>query len=262
MAGEGPAWDVPAFANDRQYVRGGKRLYCIGGDTPALPPAPPGAEPFVPVETLTRTNGLPIGPVRFDLSAERWLAVGPFPGRDLDKDYLGDKGGRAAAVLRQGEAISLSGKRLPVRPVEESHYFKHFKFTGDMKSIDITAVLDRKFHTTGYFYTVIDVDSPRYVRFTLRSPFDRWNPSDKLDARVWLSGQPLEEGTLVALEKGRYPLMIQVSIGDCGAGKIWMAPRFTDETKAYLEKKRKHDEMAAWWPEYEASRAKLFVLGE
>jgi hypothetical protein len=80
---------------------------------------------------------------------------------------------------------------------------------------------------------------------------------------MWLAGRPLEEGRLVALEKGCYPLLLQVSVGECGGdGKIWMAPRFADETAAYRKAKHVYEETMAWWPEYEAERERLFVLGE
>jgi hypothetical protein len=68
---------------------------------------------------------------------------------------------------------------------------------------------------------------------------------------------------MVALDKGHYPLMLQVSMGECGGdGKIWMAPRFADETEAYRKAKQTYDETMAWWPEYAAARDRLFVLGE
>jgi hypothetical protein len=262
VAGEAPAWDAPAFANDRMYIRGGSRLYCVGGETPVLPP-PPEAQRIAPAASLKPTDALPIGPLVPGEPFAAWTVVGPFAGRDLERDHLAALGGRTAAVLAAGVSVPVEGGQAPARRLDESHVFKHFKFTEDMRSVDITAALDRKTNATGYFFTAVEVDAPRYVRFALKSPYDMWNTPDKLQARAWLAGQILEEGKLVALEKGSYPLMIQVSIGEYGGDhKIWMAPRFVDETDAYLKSQRAYDETKAWWPEYEAARGKLFVLGE
>jgi hypothetical protein len=113
------------------------------------------------------------------------------------------------------------------------------------------------------FFTSIEVDGPRYVRFALKSPDDPCNAPEKNHARMWLTGQPLEEGNLVALDKGIHPLMLQVSMGECGGdGKTWIAPRFTDETAAYRKARQSNDETSAWRPEYAAERERPFVLGE
>jgi len=255
----GGAWDVPAFANDRMFVRSGTAIYCIGGTTPSKPVAPEVYVAYAP-KSVPKDAGLPVCPLASDRIAERWVAAGPFKGRDMDRDSLPGIRDPRKAMLRAGDIIKFDGGAVAVKPVDDSQYFKHFKFTGDVKSIDITAALDRKFHSTGYFFTMIEVSETRYVRFHLRSPFDRWNPPDKLDARVWLAGKPLSENKLIELKPGHYPLMIQVSIGDCGGGKIWMAPRFEDETAAYQKKKRAYDEAMSWWPDYERTRDELFVL--
>ena len=263
VAGEGPAWDAPAFAGDRQYIRAGRKLHCVGGDTPAPPLAPPEPRRIAPAATLEPTDALPISPFRSGEPFAAWTAIGPFAGRDLERDCLAAIGGRTAAVLPAGVSVPVEDGKLSAQRLDESHVFKHFKFTRDMPCVDITAALDRKQEAMGCFFTVVEMDEPRHVRFVLKSPDDQWNTPDRLQARMWLAGQPMEDGALLALDKGRYPLLLQISIGRFeGSGKVWMAPRFEDRTDAHLRAKKEYDETMAWWPEYEKDRDKFFVLCE
>jgi hypothetical protein len=260
VADAGPAWDAPAFAHDRQYVRGGKRLFCIGGTTPAAP-VPPTARNIAPAQKDLPAEA-PTNPLAFGATPQRWVALGPFAGRDLARDDLAPLGGCAGAALKPGDSVALAGGAVAARALGETHFWKHIKFTGDLTSIDITAALDRKADANGYFFTVVETDAPRCVRFDLQTPADQWNTPDRLKLRAWLAGAPVEPGQLLVLEKGRYPLLVQAALGAfSGDGKVWMAPRFTDETAAYLRQKRDYEETSAWWPEYESGSKKLFVLG-
>jgi hypothetical protein len=260
VAGGGPPWDAPAFAHDHQYVRGGKRLHCIGGTTPEAPVAPAGRS-IAPARTSLPAEA-PANLLAFGATPARWVAIGPFAGRDLDRDDLAALGGRAGAVLKPGDSAASAGGAIVARALGEAHFWKHFKFTGDLTSIDVTATMDRKANANGYFFTVVEADAPRCVRFALQTPADQWNMPANLQMRAWLGGTPIEPGELLVLEKGRYPLMVQAALGTfSGDGKVWMAPRFEDETEAYLRKKRACEETSAWWPEYEADSKKLFVLG-
>jgi hypothetical protein len=124
----------------------------------------------------------------------------------------------------------------------------------------------------------IDNDRPRQVRFRLRTPKDRWNFQYKLDAAAWLGGRairiqdetnwqrwgpmpPIDNPEILALDPGRYPLMIQVGIGKTeGWGKIWMAPRFVDVTEERRREQAAYEKARADWAAYLAKSQELFVL--
>ena len=253
----------PAFAGRRQVVRGGAKLFCIGGTTPVQPPRPPAAVKIPPSGDVRDRAGVPAGPIVHGVIPARWIVAGPFAGRDLDTDHLADVGGRQKAVPAAGDSVRYGETAVSFRPVEDKHTWSHQKFTGGVKSIDVRAALNGRFDSTAYFFTVIEIDEPRYLRLKFLSPFDRWNPPERLQVQAWLAGKGLAVDKLIAVDKGRYPLMVQVSMGRCEhSGRIWMAPRFLDVTSNYLRQKRTYDEASAWWPEYQAGLDSLFVLGK
>jgi hypothetical protein len=260
VAGGTPVWDAPAFVHDRQYVRAGRNLHAICGDTPAFPSPPPASQQIPPPASFERTAVLPVGPLTSGEPFTAWTAVGPFNGLDMERDHLTALGGRTTAVLAAGASVPVEGGQAPVRRLDASHIFKHFKFTHDLASVDIPVVMNGKTNVTAYLFTVFEVDAPRHVRFSLWGLYG--TPQKPLEVRSWLAGRPLADGQLVALEKGYYPLMLQVSASEYRRDqRVWITPRFLDETAAYRKAKQAYDDAAAWWPAYEKERDKLFVLG-
>lgn len=258
----------PAFLADNQYMTTGRRIVCVGGatlDEPRAPEAihamampltaaPPGA-PVAP-------PGVPVAPLRDGEIPDAWVFCGPISGRDLDTDHLIALGGRASAAPRAGRKVGVGQDSLAFRVLEPGHRWRHSKFTADWPAINVTACLDRKFNSTTYFFTVISNDAPRYVRFGLHTPNGgTWNFRDRLDARVWVSGQPVEDSDIIKLAKGFCPLMIQVSMGECEShGKIWMGPHFDDVTERYGAMEEEYERISAVWREYAASSSLPLVV--
>ena len=205
-----------------------------------------------------------VGPFTSDIVPANWVAVGPIKPRSLEKDYLAALGGASNVVLKAGQEIAYRSKKYPVRRLGTNEWFKDGTFTAGLDAIDVSAVVGRKWKTTAYFYTVLELDSDRALTFNLLSPGGvLWNTRSRLDAKVWFAGRPIEERTVMEVSKGRYPLMLQVGVGKCEEwGKIWMAPRFVDVTKDLAEQRRAYDDAMTRWPEYVAAHDKLFVLGE
>jgi hypothetical protein len=78
-----------------------------------------------------------------------------------------------------------------------------------------------------------------------------------------MSGRPIDDGTVVSVKKGRYPLMTQVAVGSCESwGVIWIAPRFRDVTGRFADRQDAYELAMADWPAYVAARDNPFVLDE
>ena len=252
---KGPSPGNPAFEMERQYICVSNVMYGIGGETPSAPTPPRSVA--VPADTsLGDVTGLPVTEYVPDKAPEEWVTLGPFKPRSLVMDFLAGIGGASNAVLKAGLEIKYKTKTYLPKAIGPDGWFRpnDKKFTAGVDSIDVSRAIDRQWHRTEYFYTVLEFDSPRCIEFRLLSPGGNiWNPKSRLDARVWLAGHPIENGSVLSVQKGRYPLMLQVGVGTCEAwGAIWMAPRFADVTGVIADRQ----------VEYQKNIDKLFVLGE
>jgi hypothetical protein len=247
-----------AFAGDRPFLRGGDRLYRIGGATPATPEEPE----IVPLKAAAIPAGAPVQAFVNDVTPNAWVVAGPFAGRDLGKDYLAGLGGRAAAIPKAGDTAKLAGEEAAFRALGAADFYTEPRFTNGMKSVELMAALGKKAGSSGVFATVIDNDVPRYVQFRLLTPDGiGWNYKQRLEARAWIAGQPLDEKAVYKMEQGRYPLLLQASIGQVeGWGRIWMAPRLVDVTRTTEAKLTDYARCKAGWAAYQASLGERFVL--
>jgi outer membrane protein assembly factor BamB len=256
-----------AFAGGVQFLRGGDRLYAIGGETPAAP-VEPEMTPLAPA-VVGADAATPIAPFASDLCPPKWVVAGPFAGRDLEKDYLAGLGGRAVAVPKVGDVAKLGGEQSPFRALPDGAWWTGGRFTNDMKAVIVAngeptggASSPKALNATQVFGTVIENDAPRYVRFRFLTPDGiSWNYKQRLDGQMWLAGKPVNEKTVYWLEKGRYPLLIQATVGDVeGWGKIWMCPRLVDCTPEIDRKLAAYRKLKAGWDNYQAALKTTFVL--
>jgi outer membrane protein assembly factor BamB len=248
----------PAFAGDRQFLRGGDRLYGIGGETPSAPVRPE----TVDLKAVTVPAGAPMQVFASDKTPDRWVVAGPFTGRDLTKDYLAGLGGRTAAAPKAGDIAELAGEKGTFRALADADFWTDPRFTNGMKSVDVTAALAHKSETSALFATMVENDAPRYARVKLLTPDGiSWNYKQRLDTLTWFAGQPVDEKAVYKLERGAYPLLIQATIGTTeGWGRIWMAPRLVDVTPETERKLNDYVRRSAGWPAYQAGLAQPFVL--
>lgn len=256
---EGGAGD-PAFADDRQFVRCGATLFCLGGATPSLPQQQPRAA-IAPVD-VSGQQGAPSEAFEHNKIPDAWVFAGPFPKRSLDTDHLAGIGGRQKAIPRAGRQVAHGQTTLSFQQMTGAQRWTERRFTAGMNSIDLTAVVGRKADTTAYLFTIVDNDRPRYARFVLLTPDGLgWNYKARLEAAVWLAGQRISEKDVLQLAKGSYPLMIQATLGEVeGWGKVWMGPRFLDVTEEFQAKQATFEKANAGWPAYLDGSKQLFVL--
>lgn len=251
-----------AFDRDGVTVLIGTRLHRIGGSTVAEP------DPLVTISVdapavSSFPPGLPSSPFMSDEMPSPWLWAAPIPGRNLTNDFLAALGGIAKAMPSPDTTFTVGGKAYGFQLLNTNHVWQHPRFTANRPAIDLTAVHNRQFHTTGLYVTTLENEKARWVRLELLTP-GRSHFRSQLDFAVFLSGKKIEENTPIRLPAGRHPLFIQATIGQCETwGKIWMHPRLidvTDETEKRMAQYQKNQEN---WRQYQANEAgKPFVLEE
>ena len=253
----------PAFAEGRQFICAGKVLHCIGGKTPTEP-APPAVRAIAPDASLANVTGIPVSKFEPGKSPRLWVALGPFRKRTLTLDHLAAIGGISNAVLRSTQPVKYKSRTYTPRTVTSQYWWTDEKFTHNVKSIDLSGVLERKWNTTGYLGAVVEFGRQQHVRFAGLTPLGiLWNPKSRLDMRACLAGKQVTAGEIIRVDKGRYPLTIQVSMGQCESwGKIWFAPRFDNVDEEVDRKQKDFERRMRDWPAYRESLKRLFVLGE
>jgi len=194
-------------------------------------PAP--VEPAAPLEVLQESveiapaadyqpgRGVPVLKFQSGIMPSEWMFVGGFKPQ-AGEDTLNALGGPAAARPELGTKVTFGGRSETFRLIpheEDKGYWSSPQWTDDRTSIDITGAVNREYHTTNFFYTVIDNDRPRWVRVGTE-----WDP-----AVVYLAGVELRHGSVVHLEKGLYPVMVVAAIGETQPwGRIFMEPRLIE----------------------------------
>ena len=249
------------FRGDRQYVRTGDRLACVGGPTPAEP-VRPRFNALEPDEGFEAPAGAPVTPFRDRQMPNVWIHCGPFTGRSLKTDFLTSLGGRLGARPVHGTSVTHAGTNHTFRAVPSEHLWSHERFTRDVKALDFKGTVSNTFDSTTCYYTVISNDRPRYVQFRFLTPGgDDWNGKDRLEAVIHFAGRPINERVTYRLAPGHYPLLMQVWIGRTNiGGKIWAAPRFVDVTAEHEQREQDYETRWRKWKKYQTIRHKTPVL--
>jgi len=190
------------------------------GDYPPRPVAPVMAQ-LMPPKDFTPGKGVPVVAYPDGVMPTQWLMAGPFSPRS-DGDFLGSIGGRDKAHPEPGTEVTFNGGSCRFRPLAEDGIWVHKHFTFDKPALDLLVPIDRAYHTTSYYYNVLDNRRGGWFRIETDTRAGGRN------AMLWIAGQRLGHSDLVRLSKGLYPVMLQASVGATESwGRILAAPRLT-----------------------------------
>ena len=188
-----------------------------------------------PPAALKIGKGVPVVPLVPGQAPGRWLFAGPFE-VDEKTDVLADEGGAAAVQPEVGMKVAYR-KADGSRGERAFHVLDPNHSTYDPKKararfdstryvitqgyanalgnprlaggINFATASGRKYNTTCYVYTVLEVSREGTYRVELVK--GRIRSQD-----IWLAGRPIKHEDEVRLTKGRYPLMVRTAIAVCG----------------------------------------------
>ena len=231
---------APVFEGRRMYLAGSDQVVCIErpealgdrfsdyelavlkegfygqeiGDRPG-PPSQEEIPTIDPPSDLTVGRGVPVVPLVPAGTLSRWLFGGPFaveektdvfagaggagaarPEEGLEVPYTTDKGAKSTVTF-----ACLHGKHNINR--DWATRYGNPKLEG---GVDFASATGRKYRTTCYLYAVLENHSPSFYRAD-------FSVKKMTRIAVYLAGHRLEPGCTVRLKQGRYPLMVQASIG-------------------------------------------------
>ncbi len=233
------------------YGSAGTIAIAIMGDPGVYPQRPVQPMPVEiarigPPKKFTAGRGVPVVKYEDGKMPTQWLMAGPFKPRS-DDDFLAAIGGRDKANPEAGTRAKYAGGVCAFKPIGKNAIWVHEHFTNGQAALDLLVPIDRAYHTTSYYYNVLD--SARAGWFRMQSD----TKAGGRGAVMWLAGKRVTHGDLVHLKKGRYPVMIQVSLGSTTPwGRILMAPRFVALSDEQAKTERAEREaayskrLAAW----------------
>ncbi len=209
---------------------------------------------FASAPEIDTGDDVPVARLRDDCVPERWLVVGPFH-EAAGMDVLAGIGGAGTARPQAGTTVTFAGQQRVVRQLDEQALWRSSRHNTACDAVlEVLDPIERAYHTTTAYYTVLRVKRQSVFRYAL-------DPSLAAAARSWIGGKPLRPGDLVSLAPGRYPLSLLVEVGETDPwGKIWIAPRFqrvSDEHAQELEAK-----LARRIEEWQAAHAAWKAAGE
>ncbi|MFW6162823.1 MAG: hypothetical protein ACODAJ_08615, partial [Planctomycetota bacterium] len=242
------------------YGSAGTIAIAIMEDPGVYPPAPrpPVMAQYEPPKDFTPGQGVPVVAYSDGVMPTQWLMAGPLEPRS-DDDFLGSLGGRDQARPEVGTKVEYEGDVVRFRPLGEDGIWVHDHFTYGKPALDLLVPIDRAYHTTSYYYNVLDSDGAGWYRLETDTRAGGRN------AMVWLAGTRLGHGDLVRLGEGRYPVLLQVSVGATTPwGRILAAPRFIavsdEQARAeHAERMAEHVRRLAAWEE---GRQRYFASGK
>jgi hypothetical protein len=171
------------------------------------PPGKPG-EPFA----VCQPDGKLVAAT--DYKPASGVPVMKFESGKMPGEWLALAGVAADAVREPAKARPELGEFRLLEHNKDGDYYEG--------KISITVAAKRKYHTTAFFYTVIDNDAPRWAQFN----------SGHGGVVCYVNGTRLADGDLVRLEKGLYPLMAVAPVGETSSwGQEFCNPTFTELTE-------------------------------
>ena len=230
----------PTFAGRRMYLAGSDQVVCIERPGPlgdklsecelaalkacfftreiGLPPTETVELAVSPLADFAAGKDVPVAKLESGKTPNRWLYAGPFF-VDEKTDVFREQGGAGAARPGAGLKVAYTdtdGKpavavfaSLDAQHVIDAKYAQALRNPRLEGGVNFATASGRKYNTTSYAYTVLDVDRPRAYRVEIHH--GRVKNTD-----VYLAGQRLKDQAVVQLSPGRFPLMIRAAIATCG----------------------------------------------
>jgi outer membrane protein assembly factor BamB len=258
------ATDVPSspsgFLGDAQFIRAGKNVWCLRGVTPEEP-ADIQIPTVNPQAFLAGDVKAPVAALRDRTVPEGWLLAGPCFPSTLTTNFLSSLGPVESLALSEGQSHRAGYTTITFHQ-SGSNDFWSSGHSANLKAFDLTRMTSRKPGTI-YAYTVIEVESDMYVEYNPIGPGQYWRDFGvTLSANSWLSGAPIDQGSVVLLRKGRHGLLIQAAVGKPPNdwGKIFMTPHFVNVDEKMKLALRQLEEDKAFWREHAKTKDELIVL--
>ncbi len=248
--GSGINWNIVSNWSSPIYTGAafaGLALWGEKGPEPARPAAPCGGGEVAPAKDYKPGKEVPVTRFVSGRMPDDWVCVAGLK-LDAGQDGLQSIGGAAAARPEVGTVVKSGGKEFTFALLSHEKGRGYYATTDKdgiptaPEQIDMTAASNKAWFTTGYYYTVIDNDHPRWVRLDLGG-----------NGAAYLAGTRLTDGECVHLAGGMCPLMVEGSIDWTAPwGRHLLHPRLTEVTAdeaqaATAATKQRHDaELRRW----------------
>lgn len=233
-------WHVASNWSAPLYAGAGFAGLALWGKQGPPPPEPTttntGAE-IPPAADYKPGRGVAVFSFQSDAMPPDWIFAGGFKTDTFEGDPLADLGGVERARPAVGDTVRFGGKRFRFAPVSEEKdqgFWRHENYDGGEKLIDITNAVGRDYFSTNYFYAVVRNDRSRWMRF---------EPGMHRTAVVYLNGTRLAQGDVAHMEKGLYPMLVEVYIDQINPwGRQLMRPRLVEisaeEAQQLIQRRR------------------------
>ncbi|MFW5751170.1 MAG: PQQ-binding-like beta-propeller repeat protein, partial [Planctomycetota bacterium] len=186
------------------------RARTILADLPQEPERPTVAAP-TPITDWTPPETVPLEQMKTQSAPQAWLFAGPLPpGEDDPLAALGEPG---MLRITPGTTITSSGEEYRFEPVPEEHVAASKGFSLDMyerqvyrarSTLSLLDALGGEAPSRSYFYAVLCTEAERHVQVYL----------DKgAGQECWFGDVQVENGDILRLAPGLYPVMLKVSLG-------------------------------------------------
>ncbi|MCC5829463.1 MAG: PQQ-binding-like beta-propeller repeat protein [Phycisphaeraceae bacterium] len=267
---------APVFANGMMYLRGESSLVAIAvttsegrrferetvarslvldvvGDRPAMPTI---KAPAVADEPPDHADA-PVGPLQVDQGAEHWMLLGPIdPAHASEAHRL--LGGEDMLWPKVGDEVMVAGRAHRFVRIGSEH------IEGAQQRVDVISAFGGQRTVRGYLYTVLESRQRQRVGFNQPSAV----------TAAWIAGVKVENGDVLDLELGYYPLLLEVSIDrlpDFAPNPklttgIARPPRIDDTTEFWLRRiellKERLIEITTTMPGHQFGRAARLRLAQ
>jgi hypothetical protein len=242
------------------HAAGGLAALAVLGDPCPSPrePCDPAAAALLPApEGFSPVAGAPVFDFTDGQIAKKWLLAGGFSpgyggeplkaigGPGAARPSAGDKFRQGDAefdwVERTFDAPRIGLYKFEVKPAPKGAGPADFARDGGLPVL-------------AYFHAVLDNDKPRAVQAWPRATGAWQGPDMPIPGvRLWIAGRQLANGDVVRLQRGKYPVTMELSF----AGQMLIAPRLLEYTaeRFAADQARHRRERGAWeaagkaWPD-------------
>ena len=203
------------------HAGNGLAALALGGEkgpAPVEPLAPRTEAPRIPPAVHSFPAGVPVVKLEPGKTPTEWLWIGPFESRVLQHEHpyfayqdpvdcLAAMGGMAKARPETGTKVSFRKQTLEWKPLSIKTDPRFFEPDNGDKSrtvLNTSRLSDRRENTRLFFHTVVENEKPGW--YQVQAPF--------YEGGCFLNGVRLAHGDFAFLEKGRFPLLVPVAMGD------------------------------------------------